>query len=191
MSGQGPTPKTNGKAECFIQTALREWAYAEAQPNSDHRAAELPVWLHRYNWHRPHGSLKGSSSLCVIHRLLATMSLWAGMQKKSKWSPGPGVKILGVTLTVDEGWVVSATGSAIGICPDCGQRSRSRHGWARRNLQDLPVQGKPVTVKLLLSRWRCAHRECLRRTFTDRLPTVADPYASDEKGRRDCRPVRP
>ncbi len=52
------TPKTNGKAERFIQTALREWAYAIAYPTSNHRAAELPVWLHRYNWHRPHGSLK-------------------------------------------------------------------------------------------------------------------------------------
>ncbi|MBY4612110.1 integrase core domain-containing protein, partial [Rhizobium sp. 9T] len=51
------TPKTNGKAERFIQTALREWAYAVAYPNSDMRAAELPRWLHRYNWHRPHGSL--------------------------------------------------------------------------------------------------------------------------------------
>ena len=48
----------NGKAERFIQTALREWAYAQAYPNSDHRAAELPIWLYRYNWHRPHGSLK-------------------------------------------------------------------------------------------------------------------------------------
>jgi len=52
------TPKTNGKAERFIQTSLREWAYAQAYPNSQHRAAELPIWLHRYNWHRPHGSLK-------------------------------------------------------------------------------------------------------------------------------------
>lgn len=52
------TPKTNGKAERFIQTALREWAYAIAYPSSDRRAQELPVWLHRYNWHRPHGSLK-------------------------------------------------------------------------------------------------------------------------------------
>jgi transposase InsO family protein len=52
------TPKTNGKAERFIQTALREWAYAQAYPNSDCRAAELPIWLHRYNWHRPHGGLK-------------------------------------------------------------------------------------------------------------------------------------
>jgi transposase InsO family protein len=51
------TPKTNGKAERFIQTALREWAYARAYPDADRRAAALPVWLHRYNWHRPHGSL--------------------------------------------------------------------------------------------------------------------------------------
>ena len=52
------TPKTNGKAERFIQTALREWAYAQAYPTSDRRAEQLPIWLHRYNWHRPHGSLK-------------------------------------------------------------------------------------------------------------------------------------
>jgi transposase InsO family protein len=51
------TPKTNGKAERFIQTALREWAYAQAYTHSDRRTAELPRWLHRYNWHRPHGSL--------------------------------------------------------------------------------------------------------------------------------------
>jgi transposase InsO family protein len=54
------TPKTNGKAERFIQTALREWAYAQAYPTSQHRAQELPYWLHRYNWHRPHGSLRSS-----------------------------------------------------------------------------------------------------------------------------------
>jgi len=51
------TPKTNGKAERFIQTSLREWAYARAYPTSDDRAAELPAWLHRYNWHRPHGGI--------------------------------------------------------------------------------------------------------------------------------------
>jgi transposase InsO family protein len=57
------TPKTNGKAERFIQTALREWAYAHAYPSSDHRAAELPFWLHRYNWHRPHGSLDAKTPI--------------------------------------------------------------------------------------------------------------------------------
>src|SRR6201999_3126354 len=57
------TPKTNGKAERFIQTALREWAYAQAYPTSDHRAAELPSWLHRYNWHRPHGGIKSQTPI--------------------------------------------------------------------------------------------------------------------------------
>ena len=51
------TPKTNGKAERFIQTTLREWAYAQAYQNSDQRKAELPPWLHRYNWHRPHAGI--------------------------------------------------------------------------------------------------------------------------------------
>jgi transposase InsO family protein len=57
------TPRTNGKAERFIQTALREWAYAQAYPTSDRRAAELPIWLHRYNWHRPHGSLDAKTPI--------------------------------------------------------------------------------------------------------------------------------
>ncbi|MBR0766608.1 IS481 family transposase, partial [Bradyrhizobium japonicum] len=51
-------PQTNGKAERFIQTALREWAYARAYDTSDQRAEDLPIWLHHYNWHRPHGSLQ-------------------------------------------------------------------------------------------------------------------------------------
>jgi transposase InsO family protein len=51
------TPKTNGKAERFIQTCLREWAYAEAYPTSEHRTTALQDWLHHYNWHRPHTAL--------------------------------------------------------------------------------------------------------------------------------------
>jgi len=51
------TPRTNGKAERFVQTSLREWAYARAYNTSDERPAELPLWLHRYNWHRPHGAI--------------------------------------------------------------------------------------------------------------------------------------
>jgi transposase InsO family protein len=51
------TPKTNGKAERFVQTSLREWAYARAYDTSQQRAAELPTWLHSYTWHRPHGGI--------------------------------------------------------------------------------------------------------------------------------------
>ena len=47
-------PQTNGKAERFIQSALREWAYGRAYHHSDERRAALPVWNHFYNWHRQH-----------------------------------------------------------------------------------------------------------------------------------------
>jgi len=57
------TPKTNGKAERFIQTSLREWAYAQAYRTSNHRADALPIWLHRYNWHRPHGGIKSQTPI--------------------------------------------------------------------------------------------------------------------------------
>jgi transposase InsO family protein len=57
------TPRTNGKAERFIQTALREWAYARAYQNSEQRSADLHHWLHRYNWHRPHCSLKANTPI--------------------------------------------------------------------------------------------------------------------------------
>lgn len=51
------TPRTNGKAERFIQTLLRQWAYQRAYPNSGLRNAALPGWLYRYNHLRPHASL--------------------------------------------------------------------------------------------------------------------------------------
>ncbi len=51
------TPKTNGKAERFVQTSLREWAYARPYVSSAQREAALQPFLHRYNWHRPHSAL--------------------------------------------------------------------------------------------------------------------------------------
>ena len=50
-------PQTNGKAERFIQTVLREWAYARRYETSAQRLQHLQPWTHQYNWHRPHASL--------------------------------------------------------------------------------------------------------------------------------------
>ena len=50
-------PRTNGKAERFIQTALREWIYATPYGHSDQRTDDMPLWLHCYNTHRPHSAL--------------------------------------------------------------------------------------------------------------------------------------
>ena len=50
-------PQTNGKAERFIRTMLREWAYAAVYGSSAERAQALPGWLERYNYSRRHGAL--------------------------------------------------------------------------------------------------------------------------------------
>jgi transposase InsO family protein len=51
------TPRTNGKAKRFIQTALREWAYARPFATSHERTAALIPWLDHYNTARPHAAL--------------------------------------------------------------------------------------------------------------------------------------
>jgi transposase InsO family protein len=50
-------PRTNGKAERFIQTMSRKWAWGAIYRSSLERTRALPGWLERYNWRRPHGSL--------------------------------------------------------------------------------------------------------------------------------------
>jgi transposase InsO family protein len=60
------TPKTNGKAERFIQTLLREWAYAIPFRSSDTRAADLQRWLAWYNQQRPHASLAKRSPVQAL-----------------------------------------------------------------------------------------------------------------------------
>ena len=59
-------PQTNGKAERFIQSALREWAYRSTYQHSTQRTAALDEWIHHYNWHRPHQGIDG---LAPISRL--------------------------------------------------------------------------------------------------------------------------
>ena len=47
-------PQTNGKAERFIQSALREWAYGWTYQTSAERRHALHRWQHHDDWHRPH-----------------------------------------------------------------------------------------------------------------------------------------
>ena len=92
-------------------------------------------------------------------------------------SPGPGVKVQGITLQDDGDWLVSVEAKPVGICPDCGIRSRHRHGHRARSLADLPIQGRKVTVKMTLLRWQCRHQACKRRTFSDQHHALASAYA--------------
>lgn len=60
-------PQTNGKAERFIQSALREWAYGWAYQHSTQRTEALDAWIHHYNWHRPHQGIGGLAPMTRLN----------------------------------------------------------------------------------------------------------------------------
>jgi len=64
-------PRTNGKAERLIQTALREWAYGPTWQSSDARNQALKAWLHYYNHHRPHSALGGQPPVTRLNNLVS------------------------------------------------------------------------------------------------------------------------
>jgi len=62
-------PQTNGKAERFIGTLVREWAYARPYRSNAERLAALPGFLDFYNQRRPHTSLGGLSPAAVVNNV--------------------------------------------------------------------------------------------------------------------------
>jgi transposase InsO family protein len=62
-------PQTNGKAERFIGTLVREWAYARTYRSNSERLDTLPGWLDFYNRKRPHTALGGLSPLDVVNNV--------------------------------------------------------------------------------------------------------------------------
>lgn len=68
------TPRTNGKAERFIQTSLREWAYAKPYASSDQRSAAIGPWTDSYNLSRPHSALGHQPPIKRLNNLLGNDS---------------------------------------------------------------------------------------------------------------------
>lgn len=87
-------PQTNGKAERFIQSALRKWAYGFTYQTSSERTAALDYWNHHYNWHHPHQGIAGTTpkSRLNLHRnnLLTLHNYPRGLSAAQ--TPGPGVQ---------------------------------------------------------------------------------------------------
>ena len=68
------TPRTNGKAERVIQTALRESAYARPYASSSERSRAIDPWLHHYNHHRPHAGINAATPAARLNNLLGNES---------------------------------------------------------------------------------------------------------------------
>src|ERR1700733_4576130 len=90
--------------------------------------------------------------------------------------PEIGLTLLGFEKS-EQGWLVRAEGRTRSECPSCGTESTARHSRYWRYLQDLPVQGKRVALRLRLSRWRCRNVECEQAIFRERLGEVVLPWA--------------
>jgi len=81
----------------------------------------------------------------------------------------------------DQGCIMEVDGQDSAVCPGCQSVSRSRHSRYWRSLQDLPIQGTPVILRVHVGRWRCRNAGCERRIFTERPFKVCAPHARQTK----------
>jgi hypothetical protein len=98
------------------------------------------------------------------------------MKTSITWSPGAGLNVVGVERR-ERAWTVTVGSRQPTFCPGCGAQSKSRHSTYWRTLRDLSAQGAPVVVNARLGRWRCRNQLCDRRIFTERVPSLAAPFA--------------
>jgi hypothetical protein len=81
----------------------------------------------------------------------------------------------------DQAWIMEAEGQDSAVCPGCQSISRSRHSRYWRSLQDLPIQGTPVLIRLHGGRRHCRNAGCKRPIFTECPLNVCAPYARQTK----------
>jgi HNH endonuclease/transposase IS204/IS1001/IS1096/IS1165 family protein len=98
------------------------------------------------------------------------------MKTSITWSPGAGLNVVGVERR-ERAWTVTVDSRQPTFCPGCGAQSKSRHSTYWRTFWDLSAQGAPVIVNARLGRWRYLNQLCDRRIFTERVPSLAAPFA--------------
>src|SRR2546427_634315 len=153
------TPRTNGKAERFIQTLLREWAYLRPYYTSADRTRVLPGWLEHFNCARPHAALgkqppmsrfPGGNNLMRAHtRRAGWWSLTSRPRRAgtrtSRWRPRSSSRSIATRRGSSGTWTPTTCGSGSTCsrrrsgrsCTSTGRRATARRtcgcsGWRRR-----------------------------------------------------------
>ena len=105
------------------------------------------------------------------------MHHFVGMTQSSLTLPFPNVQLTSFAL-IDDVWVVEAASiGTVAACPRCLVVSTARHSSYVRRFWDLPIQGRPVRIRLTVGRWRCRNTDCGQSIFTERLPGMVAPRA--------------
>ena len=87
--------------------------------------------------------------------------------------PDDRIKFQSLIIDAPHLILVAAMISTNSTCPDCRQPTHRIHGHYRRTLADLPWATAPIELRLIVRRFRCCTCTCRRKTFAERLPTVA------------------
>src|SRR5262245_20230382 len=91
--------------------------------------------------------------------------------------PGcPGLRIDDLVLTPTTAVALVVSTAAAAACPRCGTSSRRLHSHYRRTVADLPCQDRPVALRLLVRRFRCAQPDCPQAIFCERLPGLLEAH---------------
>ena len=122
------------------------------------------------------------SALTQFWCSLGTCGTFAGIDDKSVISRKPLLRSeqrdASSRVQDNHGWTIEADGQDSAVCPGCQSASRSRHSRYWRSLQDLPIQGTAVLIRLHVGHWRCRNAGCEQRIFTER-PFKVSPITHD------------
>ena len=87
--------------------------------------------------------------------------------------PNSDLVLNSVKVQEDLVCVRASSSSGVACCPSCQRSSNAVHSHYWRVLRDLPSQGKAVELRLQVKRFRCSDLTCIRKTFVERVPSVA------------------